>query len=93
MYKARIIASAVAVLFGAAFFSIEAKALTLNQCAANYQAALAQANAQLQTAIANCVAAQTPGLKLSACLGASVDTHQAALVAAVTTLRSCLGVP
>jgi hypothetical protein len=48
-HSARISISIAMLLLGGAFFSAEA--LTPQQCAANYQVAIAQANAQLQTAI------------------------------------------
>ena len=84
-HSARISISIAMLLLGGAFFSAEA--LTPQQCAANYQVAIAQANAQLQTAIRNCITTTTAGTARVACLKASVDTHQATDLA---TLRTCL---
>jgi hypothetical protein len=87
-HSARISISIAMLLLGGAFFVAEA--LTPQQCAANYQVAIAQANAQLQTAIRNCITTTAAGTARAACLKASVDTHQATLATDLATLRTCL---
>jgi hypothetical protein len=76
-------------LFGAAISSAEAATLTPQECAANHQVAIATANAQFQTAVRNCVASSAPGAVLVGCLKSAVGTHQSALSAELTTLRTC----
>lgn len=80
--------SVAALLLGGGFSSAEA--LTPQQCAANYQVAIAQANAQLQTAVRNCITNTAAGPARGACVRASVDNHQATLDSEITTLRTCL---
>jgi hypothetical protein len=86
----RAVISAAIMLFSTALYAVDASALTSAQCVANYQVAVAQANAQLVTATRNCGATTEPGPARDACLTASVDTHQAATDAALSTLRTCL---
>ena len=85
----RAVISAAIMLFSTALYAVDASALTPTQCVANYQVAIAQANAQLVTAIRNC----PPGPAREACLTASVDIYQVATEAALSTLKACLALP
>jgi hypothetical protein len=87
----RVVLGAATLLCGAAFYSPEATALTPNVCAANFSVAIAQKNAQMQTAMANCITSTAPGPTLAACLRATINTGNASLTSALTTIKSCLG--